>query len=265
MRRDPQRRWLLALTICSTKIARAICRYSIPDAAPPPHARLCAGAQATPDPHHPLYAALAFLTAHHLRLPAYHDPFQQCTNRPQRSTHALPVLPRTTFTTTCVRSAGSSWPVPPLSVHRAPSASPAITTLPVYAPASAHLQHDTDHPRRAHHLRQPFPIARTASITSLRAATVSNALTTLRSKPASSGTAGTTRSTDRSTQQVQRALPVPVSLSSPPRAPRPSRASARNVGRVLGGYHLRCAQHTLLSPSPARACPSSAPYYAAGR
>ncbi|KAF8173982.1 hypothetical protein K438DRAFT_1980543 [Mycena galopus ATCC 62051] len=111
------------------------------------------------------------------------------------------MLHGTTITTSCVCSARhgcSPSPAPPLS----PSASPASRTLPIHARASAHPQHDTDHPRRAQHMRQRFLIARTASTAPPARRHRVQRLTTLRSKPA---------------PQVRRAFPA--FIASPRAAP----------------------------------------------
>ncbi|KAJ7351583.1 hypothetical protein DFH08DRAFT_957886 [Mycena albidolilacea] len=82
--------------------------------------------------------------------------------------HAHTVLHGTTITTSCLCNARpdrSPLLAPLLSPPHALSSSTTSRTLPVHARASAHLRHDTDHPRRAQPMRPPLPNARTALIT----------------------------------------------------------------------------------------------------
>ncbi|KAJ7314341.1 hypothetical protein DFH08DRAFT_429766 [Mycena albidolilacea] len=141
--------------------------------------------------------------------------------RSRRLKHAPAVLHGTAFTTSSVCSARHCCfpsPAPPVSPPRAPSASPASKTLPVHARASAHLQPDTGHPRRAEHIPSPAP--RRSPPRRLQR------LTTLRSKPAAIRHRECYMEQHGSTQPVPRSLTVSHAAHIASSTPTP--AFARN-------------------------------------
>ncbi|KAJ6480993.1 hypothetical protein C8R45DRAFT_1100561 [Mycena sanguinolenta] len=175
---------------------------------------------------------------------------------------ALAVLPGTTFTTSCVRSARdgcSTSPAPLLSPRRVSSLSPANTTLPNPHARGAYPQHGTHHhpraaaaffrPRRGYYLPAHHRV---------------QCLALLHSKPAY-------RESDaqhhQSTQQVPRAFSVtsPTSTSSSPGPPRASSAptpASALLYREHDGPPARTAQAAAnpIAHAPRFTRPSSAPY-----
>ncbi|KAJ7798045.1 hypothetical protein B0H14DRAFT_44446 [Mycena olivaceomarginata] len=186
------------------------------------------------------------------RLPAHRDSSAlYCRHRP---TPASAVLPSTTFIASCVRSAcdgRSPSPAPLSSPPRAPSASPASTTLPDPHARRA-LACTTPRVRSTCSNRSPSP-AHGYHLPARRYRV--QRLIILHSRPARVRRGRTTRSIAGARSKCNEHSPSPTPPSSPPRAPRlssaPTPATARNLGLP------RTANRRV--PSPVRSTRCSVP------